>query len=127
MIALRFTKEKNEFGRVSTDTVNNKKLSGLCAYDITAFVDEWIEEGWDFEDAVQIAAKKQAEFDNWHATNHGGQFVIFDGEFLEYDRDNQDFEKKRAVVAEINFYYGHGRIEQCAHGYKTGEFSPNNS
>lgn len=119
MICLRFTKTKNEKNNTSIDNVNHKTLSGLCCYDITDEIHNLVNnEECTHKEAYQICAKKEAEHDNWHCSNHDGNFVIFDGSFVEFDRDNQDRFGGRAVVATLDQYLAYGKIEQCQYGYK---------
>jgi hypothetical protein len=119
---IRFTKNNNETNFKSEDQVNKVMFNGVCAYDISEAVSELINEDYTLEEAVQICAKKQAEHDNWHAHNTNGHYVIFDGEFVEYERDNQDFKGNRAVIAKIKSYVGFGRVEQTQYGYKVDSF-----
>lgn len=86
MIALRFTTNRDEKNVTSEDQVNKVQFNGLCAYDITSEVERMIEENYTEEDAFQICARKQAEFDNWHAHNTDGTYVIFEGDFVEMER-----------------------------------------
>ena len=90
MIALRFTTNKNEKHITSEDQVNKIKFAGLCAYDITSEVERMIADDYTPAEAYQICARKQAEFDNWHAHNTNGEYVIFEGDFVEMERDNHD-------------------------------------
>ena len=121
MLCLRPTKNFNELETVSYDNVNRKRLKGVCAYDVTDAVADMIQNDEATEqEAYARIARKQAEFDNFHCSNAQNSFVIFEGDFIEYDRDNQDFEHKRAIVAKINYYIAHsaqGALEQCQYGY----------
>ena len=117
MIALRFTSTQNETGFKSKDQVNGVDFNGLCAYDITDEVDSLMDEEYTYEEAIQLIARKQAEFDNWHCHNAKGDYVVFDGEFVSLERDNMDYLGKRAVIAKINNYIGHGNLKQLDYGY----------
>ena len=118
MIYLRFTSTKNEKGYKSTDQVNKVEFNGLCAYDITDEVDRLInEEEYEYEEAIQFVARKQAEFDNWHCHNAKGNYVVFDGDFKSLERDNMDYLGNRAVIASIEKYIGHGNLKQLDYGY----------
>ena len=114
---LRFTKNQNEKGLVSEDQVNKKMYSGLCAYDISAEVSSYLEDDYTLEDAFEIIAKKQAEFDNWHAHNSGGAYVIFSGSTIQYDRDNMMYTGDRAVIASLEEYCATGQLVQKSYGY----------
>ncbi len=118
MIALRFTTNRNEKNFKSEDQVNKFKFNGLCAYDISNEVEKMINNNYSLSDAFEICAKKQAEFDNWHAHNTDGQYVIFSADVIELERDNQDFTGNRAVVVKMNEYKAFGQLEQMAFGYK---------
>lgn len=122
MIYLRFTKYEN-LNHKSTDNVNHKQLEGLCAYDITNAVQEMIDNDYSEADAYKICAKKQAEFDNWHASNADYKYIIFLGDFIEYDRDNQCFTKERAVVAKPDSLVATGRLERGEYGYVCKEIT----
>jgi hypothetical protein len=117
MIALRFTRTKNEAGFTSEDQVNKVQFPGLCAYDITDAVNDLIEDGYSESDAYEICAKKQAEFDNWHAHNSKGSYVIFAAKFVEYERDNQDRFGGRAVIVKLEKYLAYGELKQLNYGY----------
>lgn len=118
MIALRFTRTLDETGFTSEDQVNKKQFAGLCAYDISDAVSELVNKDYSFEEAVSICALRQVEFDNWHAHNTDGKFVVFEGKFIEFERDNQDFTGNRAVLVDIKSYYGHGQIDMKSEWYK---------
>lgn len=118
VIALRFTTNRDERNITSEDQVNKVKFAGLCAYDITSEVEQMIEDGYSIEDAYQIIARKQAEFDNWHAHNTSGNYVIFEGTFVSLERDNFDFLGNRAVIVKLNNYLAYGKLDQMAYGYK---------
>lgn len=118
MIALRFTNTRNEEGFTSEDQVNKIQFAGLCAYDITNEVDRMISEDYTLEDAIEICAMKQVKFDNWHAHNTKGNYVVFNGEFIESERDNQDYLGNRAVIAKLNNYIGFGQIDMESDYYK---------
>ena len=118
MIALRFTTNKNEKNITSEDQVNKVQFSGLCAYDITSEVDRMLSDDYSLQEAFQICARKQAEFDNWHAHNTDGQYVIFEGDFIELERDNQDRFGNRAVIVSLNEYKAFGKLEQLSYGYR---------
>ena len=118
MIALRFTTNKDEKNITSEDQVNKVKFNGLCAYDITSVVSEMVEDDYTEEEAFQICARKQAEFDNWHSHNTNGEYVIFEAEFIELERDNQDRFGNRAVIVELNEYKAFGKLEQTIYGYR---------
>ncbi len=118
MIALRFTKNRNETGFTSEDQVNKIQFNGLCAYDITSEVERMIEETYTMDEAIAICALKQVKFDNWHASNTKGNFVAFNANFIENERDNQSFTGERAVIAELNDYIGFGQIDMESDVYK---------
>jgi len=118
MIALRFTVNKNERNITSEDQVNKIQFNGLCAYDITSIVSKMIGDDYTEEEAYEICARKQAEFDNWHAHNTNGQYVIFEANFIELERDNQDVNGNRAVVVDLVEYKAFGKLEQTNHGYR---------
>ena len=118
MIALRFTTNKNEKNITSEDQVNKIKFAGLCAYDITSEVERMIADDYTESEAFQICERKQAEFDNWHAHNTNGEYVIFEGDFIEMERDNQDRFGNRAVIVKLNNYRAFGKLEQMNYGYR---------
>lgn len=118
MIALRFTTNQNEHNITSEDQVNKVKFNGLCAYDITIEVERMIEEDYSLEDAIQICALKQVKFDNWHAHNTNGCFVVFNADFIELERDNQDFQGNRAVIVKLDNYIASGQIDMKSEWYK---------
>lgn len=118
MIALRFTTNKNEENIKSEDQVNKIKFAGLCAYDITSEVERMLSEDYSLSDAIQICALKQVRFDNWHASNTKGKYVVFNGEFVGFERDNQDFLGNRAVITTLNDYIAFGEINMESESYK---------
>ena len=118
MIALRYTRTRNEEGFTSEDQVNKKQYEGLCAYDITSEVERLQDEDYTFEEAIKICALKQVKFDNWHAHNSKGNFVVFNADFIEYDRDNQYYTGERAVIAKLNNYMAYGQIDMESEWYK---------
>ncbi len=118
MIALRFTSTKNEETFTSEDQVNKVQFNGLCAYDITSEVDRMIEADYTLSDAIEICALKQVRFDNWHASNSKGRYVAFNADFVELERDNQDFLGNRAVIVKLNNYIAHGQINMESEWYK---------
>lgn len=118
MIALRFTQTRNEEHFKSEDQVNKIQFNGLCAYDITSEVEMMLNDDYELKNAIQIIARKQAEFDNWHAHNSKGNYVVFDAEFVELERDNFDFNGNRAVIVKINNYIAFGKLEQLNYGYR---------
>lgn len=122
IIALRFTSTRNESGFTSEDQVNKVQFDGLCAYDITSEVERLIEETYTLEEAVQICAMKQVKFDNWHANNTKGNYVVFNANFISIERDNQDFLGNRAVIAELNDYIGFGQIDMESDYYRLKSF-----
>jgi len=118
MIALRFTTNRNEESFTSEDQVNKIQFNGLCVYDITSEVERMIEDDYTFEEAVSIIALRQVKFDNWHAQNTKGNFVIFNADFIELERDNQDYLGNRAVIAKINNYTAFGQIDMQSEYYR---------
>lgn len=118
MIALRFTTNTNETNLTSEDQVNKIQFNGLCAYDITSEVKRMIADDYTIEEAIKICALKQVKCDNWHAHNSKGSFVVFDADFVEYERDNQDFLGNRAVIVTINNYIAAGEINMISEYYK---------
>ena len=125
MIALRYTSTKDETGFNSEDQRNGGFFNGLCCYDITDAVDDLINNDYDFDEAVMLCARKQAEFDNWFATNSKGQFVIFEGEKTGFDTHNQDRFGNRAVIARLKKYEAIGTIIQNKYGYCNGSIELN--
>ena len=111
MIVLRFTKTQDEKYRTSTDNVNDRDLKGLCGFDITDAVQDLMASDYSEEEAFIICARKEAEHDNWHAMNHDGFYSIFEGGFVEFDRDNVDRFRKRAVVAKFDWGLAFGQLE----------------
>lgn len=118
MIALRFTTNKDEKNITSEDQVNKVKFNGLCAYDITSEIERMIEDDYSIDEAIEICALKQVKFDNWHASNTKGYYVAFEADFVELERDNQDFLGNRAVIATINNYIAFGQIDMDSEYYK---------
>ncbi len=118
IIALRFTKNRNEVGLTSEDQVNKIQFNGLCAYDMTSEIERMMNEDYILEDAIQICAINQTKFDNWHAHNSKGNYVVFNAEFVENERDNQDFLGERAVIAKLINYIGFGQIDMESDYYK---------
>jgi len=122
MIALRFTTNKNEQNITSEDQVNKVQFNGLCAYDITNILedmknDSWYEDYTD-EELFGIIAIKQVKHDNWHAHNSKGNFVIIDCNFVDFERDNQDFTGRRAVIVNDISYLHFGKIDMESDIYK---------
>ena len=122
MIALRFTTNRNEDQVTSEDQVNKVQFNGLCAYDITEVFEEmkndsWYE-GYSDQELFGIIAIKQVKHDNWHAKNTKGNFVIMNADFVEYERDNQDFLGNRAVIVKLNDYISFGQIDMESEWYK---------
>ena len=111
MIALRYTSNRNETGFRSEDQVNKVMYDGLCAYDITDEIMRMQDEGYKLKDAIEICALRQVKYDNWHASNSNGNYVVFDADFIGYDRDNQDYLGNRAVIAKLNEYIAYGQID----------------
>ena len=118
MIALRFTTNRDEKNFTSEDQVNKVKFNGLCAYDISSEVERMIEADYSFEDAIEICALNQVKHDNWHASNTKGHYVVFDADFVEYERDNQDYTGNRAVIVKLNEYIAFGQIDMQSEWYK---------
>ncbi len=118
MIALRFTSNRNEENFTSEDQVNKIQFNGLCAYDITSEVERMMDEDYTLEEAIEICALKQTKFDNWHASNTQGNYVAFNADFVELERDNQDFLGNRAVIAKLNDYIAFGQIDMNSDWYK---------
>ena len=118
MICLRFTKYEENNKHNSTDQVNHKQLAGLCCFDITQTIKKLLNEDYTEKEAYQICARLEAEHDNWHATNHNGRFIIFEGDFVEYDRDNQDRFGNRAIVANLDQVLAIGEIQPGELGWK---------
>ena len=119
---LRYTSTKDETRFTSEDQVNKVKFNGLCAYDISEDISEMLESGYEFTQACEILARKQAEFDNWHCHNSKGQYVIFSGRTVGLDRDNQDRHGNRAVIAKLKEYEGYGLLVQQEYGYSCVSF-----
>ena len=63
-----------------------------------------INEDYTLSDAIEICALKQVKFDNWHASNTKGNYIAFNADFVELERDNQDFLGNRAVIVKLNDY-----------------------
>lgn len=118
MIALRYTSNRNEENITSEDQVNKIKFKGLCAYDITSEVERMLDDEYTLSEAIEICALKQVKFDNWHASNTKGNYVAFNAEFVELERDNQDFMGNRAVIVNMNDYIAYGQIDMESEWYK---------
>ena len=118
MIALRFTRSRDEQNEVSFDNVNKKFTPGLCAYDITNAVAELMEETYTLAEAIGICALRQVKFDNFYAHNSKGKYVAFNSEFVEFERDNQCFTGERCVIAKFNNYIAFGEIDFESEWYK---------
>ena len=118
MIALRFTKNKEEKNLTSEDQVNKVQFHGLCAYDMTSEIDRMMEGSYTMEEAIKICALRQVKYDNWHASNKKGHYVVFDADFVEWERDNHDYTRKRAVIVTINNYLAYGQIDMESERYR---------
>lgn len=122
MIALRFTTNQNEKNITSEDQVNKVKFNGLCAYDITAIIEDLRQDSWYADDTDEelfnAIAIKQVKHDNWHAHNTNGKFVIIECDFVEFERDNQDFTGKRAVIVDNISYLHSAQIDMDYEVYR---------
>ena len=50
--------------------------------------------------------------------NTKGHYVAFNADFVELERDNQDFMGERAVIAKLNNYIAYGQIDMNSEWYK---------
>jgi len=121
MLVLRFTTNVNEKRVQSEDQVNKRKFNGLCGYDISDAVSNLVNDDYTIEEAINIVALKQVKHDNWHAHNTKGKFVVFEGDFVEFERDNQSFDGSRAIIASINNYEAIGIIDMESEYYRIKE------
>ena len=114
---------QGEHHRKSLKTINkkvalNRALKLDAELSVGIFQSLPSEEIITIDEAIEICALRQVRFDNWHASNTKGNYVAFNADFVELERDNQDYLGNRAVIAKLNNYIAFGQIDMESNMYK---------